>query len=204
MEENKNNINDNETESINLIKKENPIEEKKIEEVKPVTPVPESMPNPEGKKKGSVAVVILTVVIILLVIGLIYMLVFYKDKDEGKDNNDNPKPAPTPTVTPTATPGVTPTPTPEPTSDAEKKNELVVYKNTSGNYLTEETKKEDYLDIAFTIKTNTKNAKVLSVNYFSVSLVLYDDNGLKVYMVNLDKYQKINLENTYKEWFIYL
>ena len=204
MEENKNNINDNETESINLIKKENPIEEKKIEEVKPVTPVPESMPNPEGKKKGSVAVVILTVVIILLVIGLIYMLVFYKDKDEGKDNNDNPKPAPTPTVTPTATPGVTPTPTPEPTSDAEKKNELVVYKNTSGNYLTEETKKEDYLDIAFTIKTNTKNAKVLSVNYFSVSLVLYDDNGLYIYNDKTKSSEKVDLENIYKEYRIYL
>lgn len=75
-----------------------------------------------------------------------------------------------------------------------------VYKNKNSELCL--SKDENCTEIAFTIKTETENAKLLTFGLMK-NFVLYDDNGLKVYIVNLNKYQKINLENTYKKYEIY-
>ena len=79
------------------------------------------------------------------------------------------------------------------------KNTLDVYKNKNSDLCL--AKNDNCSDVAFTIKTETENAKLISL--YLLDFVLYDDNGLKVYNVKSDKYQKINLENTYKEYKIY-
>ena len=80
------------------------------------------------------------------------------------------------------------------------KNTLDVYKNKNSDLCL--TKNDNCSEVAFTIKTETENAKILT---FSIEkdFILYDDNGLKVYNVKSNKYQKIILENTYQVYDIY-
>ena len=77
---------------------------------------------------------------------------------------------------------------------------LDVYKNKNSELCL--SKDENCNEVAFSIKTETKSAKLLTFS-LKKDLILYDDNGLKVYIVNLNKYQKIILENTYQVYDIY-
>ncbi len=67
-----------------------------------------------------------------------------------------------------------------------------------GDYISA-TQSPNCLDVTFTIKTQAEEAKVLSIPYGS-SLVLYDDNGLKVYDTKTNKYKDLEIENIYDSY----
>ena len=72
---------------------------------------------------------------------------------------------------------------------------LDVYKQESGYFCKE---KSDYCkDVAFTIKTQTNDAKIL---YVSEDYILYNDNQLKIYNVKSKNVKKVKLENSYNQY----
>ena len=78
---------------------------------------------------------------------------------------------------------------------------LDIYKNKSSELCLKKDE-ANCNEVALSIKTETNNAKLITIDLTN-KFILYDDNGLKVYIVDLNKYQKINLENSYQGYNIY-
>ena len=72
---------------------------------------------------------------------------------------------------------------------------LDVYKNKSSELCLNKDD-DDCTEVAFSIKTETDGAKIIAFDD-KKNYILYDDNGFKVYAVNLNKYQKTNSEKSY-------
>ena len=88
-------------------------------------------------------------------------------------------------------------------NEEEKKYTLDIYKyNSTGDICGSQT---SYCsEIAFSIETETENATFIGVDYEKYLFVLYRDNGLKLYNVETKEIIKVNLEDNYKHYSIYL
>ena len=157
-------------------------------------------------KKNNGLVIVLVIIILLLVAGLVYVLFFTNDEEKGNEKDS-------PTVTSTPEPSkpiddeVTPTPSPtatdKPTEDNNGDYELKVYRYKDSKYLTDSTKDDEGLEVAFTIKTDTQDAKLLDVDYLNNYIVLYSDNGVYVYNSKTKSKEKMDLESSYEKYSMY-
>ena len=156
--------------------------------------------NLQPVKNSNWIISLLLIIIILMAAGLVYVLFFNKPNESVKDNNTQEtekekETEPQEQEEPKET---------EEDKEPDKKYTLNVYKYIDGDYLTDDNEINEALKVAFTIKTSNKNAKVLDVEYYSNDLVLYDDNGLYIYNNKDKSSKKLNLENTNKEYRIFL
>ena len=151
--------------------------------------------KPNKSYKG--LIITLVIIILLLIAALVYFIFFNKPKEEGGN-----VPKPTPTVSPEET--IEPTPTEEQENETNN-GELVIYKSVYFDDITIEDKKddEDYAPVA-KINVHSKEAKLLALDNHYSSFVLYNDDGLYIYNIKTKKTEKVNLENTYKEYNIFL
>ncbi len=84
-------------------------------------------------------------------------------------------------------------------TDDNLKYTMNIYKNESGSICLNYD--ENYCkDVSLVIKTETENAKIISVSYGNTNYFLYEDNGLKIYDTNLKKSTKISLDNNYQNY----
>ena len=184
-------------------------EEKKVLETEDVVPTNEvketnnepKTPNNNGNKG---LIIGLIAIIILLAAGLVYVLFFNKPKDNKVD--DKP-------VQETEKEKENETEKEEKSEDKKeeekqeepKQNELTVYREKDSGYLVSDNKYDkEYNAVAFKIKVDNKDAKVVAVTYFSSNFVLYDDNGLFIYNNKTKTKEKLNLENKYENYTLFV
>ena len=176
----------------------------KINEINEPTPIKNDVGdsnNLQPVKNNNWIISVLLIIIILLAAGLVYVLFFTKPNDEVKDNNtqETEKEKEAEPQEKEEEPKET-----ETNKETDKKYTLNVYKEIDGNYLTNDSEPNSNIKVAFTIKVSTEDAKVIAVDYFSNDLVLYNDNGLYIYNNKDHSSKKLNLENTNKEYRIFL
>jgi len=164
-----------------------------VKELEKKPDINENIPNKSNKG----IIITLVIIIFLLILALVYVLFIKKDDD--KDSQEVIH-KPTSEAIPTSKPEVTETPI----NDARGDYELTVYKYKDGGYLSTDNKKNDYLEEAFKIEVNTQNAKLLAVDYYNDFLVLINDDGLYIYNDKTKSKEKINLEDAYKNYTIYM
>ncbi len=126
-------------------------------------------------KKGIIIFVIVFLTIFLIVTCFItFKYLLPKDNDINPDNNQQEDNA----------------------NQYNYKYKLDIYTNEGSYYCKEQS---DYCNtLAFTIKTETLDAKVLDID--NNSYILYKDNGLKLYDINKKEISKIDLEDTYNTY----
>jgi len=79
---------------------------------------------------------------------------------------------------------------------------LNVYQTGDGEFCLTSEQDEMCSNLAFTLNTETEDAKVISS--FSNLFILYRDNGLKIYNVKTKEIKKIDLESGYESYRLYL
>lgn len=179
-------------------------EEKKKVEIEDVIPTNEvketnSKPNVPGSGNKGLIICLITI-IILLAAGLIYVLFFNKPKDNKVDETPVQETEKEQEEKETTEEEKTSTETKEEKQEETKQYELTVYKYKDGGSLSNDNELDNYLEKAFTIKVDNKNAKVIATNYKSTDMVLYDDNGLYIYNDKTKSKDKLTLENNYESY----
>ena len=145
--------------------------------------------NIEKKKNG---VMVLVIILIIIILGLVGFIV-YKELSSGTNNNNN-----------NSNNGNNNT---DNNQEDNKQNDnnavdasdykytMDVYK-TDDNMLCNNDKRDDICKTkAFTIKTESNGANVLTTN--EKNIVLYNDNGLKIYNDKTKKIIKVDLDSNY-------
>ncbi len=135
---------------------------------------PANLKIPQKKKdKGNLIAICISIVLAIIVV-LGYKFIIAKDKDDKKDENEGEK-----------------------ENTAVLNYTMNVYKNSDNYYCLEES---EYCNIvAFTIKTETEDAKILALDdSLTSNFILYDDNGLKIYNIKTKEINKTNLEDDYE------
>ncbi len=127
--------------------------------------------NENGKESNKKNIIVFVIAfLIIFLIGICFITVKYLLPKKGDTINDN---------------------------QSNNTYELNIYKYSESNSYCLE--KGEYCDkFAFSIETETKDAKTLDIN--NSNYILYKDNGLKVYDVNNKKSEKLKLEDNYDRY----
>ncbi len=161
----------------------------------------------KGNNSTDTISIIIIVIIIILVLALIGVMFFYKEQNDDISNNTNDN-----SIISNNSNNINDNSSIDDNSnntidnsntnnDVTKKeeHELIVYKYDDGRL----SAFNDGIE-AFKIKVSTNNAKVLAVDSKESLFVLYNDNGLYIYNVKNKTKEKVNLENNYKEYIIFM
>ena len=164
--------------------KEEVQEEKKEEEKKEESKEETKVQEVKEDKKNSILIISI-VAFLIIVIGIYLALA----KNLVKENNTN-------TQKETEEKEEQKEETKDETQSEVLNYTLNVYKNKN-DYLCQEYDATYCNTVAYTIKTKTENAKIVTIQD---SAILYDDGGLKIYNINDKQTTTLNLKNEYKNY----
>ena len=135
----------------------------------------EKVNQTNGKKiNGFEISLIIIIILLIVVIGIILYKTYFADKKEDNKNNTNDNE------------------NGEVAKPSEEEYTLNVYKSESGSLCSE---KSDYCsNVAYTIKTETEDAKVLDFSNNDL-LILYKDNDIKIYDTKNDSIKTTKLRS---------
>lgn len=133
------------------------------------------------KKNGLVALVIILIIIILGLVGFIVYNELNSSTNNNNSQGDDKEQVDNKDVDTT-----------------DYKYTMNVYKNQYGSLCSEAN--ESCNIIAYTLKTETENAKIVGIEEYDFAYILYNDNGLKLYNVKTQKIVKTNLDTNYDSY----
>ena len=137
------------------------------------------------KKNGLVVLVIILIIIILGLVGFIV----YNELNSSTNNNNNNNNSQGDDKEPIDNKDVDTT---------DYKYTMNIYKNQYDRLCSEAN--ESCNIIAYTLKTETENAKIVGIEEYDFAYILYNDNGLKLYNVKTQKIVKTNLDTNYDSY----
>lgn len=133
------------------------------------------------KKNGLVALVIILIIIILGLVGFIV----YNELNSGTNNNNSQGDGKEQVDN-------------KDIDTTDYKYTMNVYKNQYNSLCSEAN--ESCNIIAYTLKTETENAKIVGIQEYDFAYILYNDNGLKLYNAKTQKIVKTNLDTNYDSY----
>ena len=143
------------------------------------------------KKKNGL--VVLVIILIIIILGLVGFIVYNElNSSTNNNNNNNSQGGDKEQVDnkePIDNKGVDTT---------NYKYTMNIYKNQYDHLCSKAN--ESCNIIAYTLKTETENAKIVGIEEYDFAYILYNDNGLKLYNVKTQKIVKTNLDTNYDSY----